>query len=411
MACGASHPQPAVGAGCEVADIFRRHGPAYRATRRVTPAQRKVMRAIESCRTASLGGHKETCAHCGHEHVSYNSCRNRHCPKCQSLAKAKWLEERRSELLPAPYFHCVLTLPHELNALVLSNQRALLNLLFAAASGTLLEFGSNNLGGKVGFTMVLHTWDQQLRAHFHVHCVIPAGALSPDGARWIPGNPRFLFPVRALSEVFRGKFLSGLDQAWTVGELAFSPSSAELATPQGFSCLIDRLRATDWVVYAKRPFAGPGQVLDYLGRYTHRVAISNYRITGVADDSVTFTYRDRRNGGEMRTGTLQPQEFIARFLIHVLPDGFVRIRHFGFLGNRCKGNDLPRCRVALGLPAELPVRPTLTTPERMKALLGIDITRCPACGKGPLIRLALARVAALAPHIAAAASRPAWDTS
>jgi len=410
MVCEASHPRPTANAGCEVADIFRRYAPAYRATRRVTPAQEKVMRAIESCRTARLGGHKEICAHCGHEHVSYNSCRNRHCPKCQSLAKAKWLEDRRSELLPAPYFHCVFTLPHELNALVLSNQRALLDLLFTAASGTLLEFGSNNLGGKVGFTMVLHTWDQQLRAHFHVHCVIPAGALSRDGARWIPGDPRFLFPIRALSQVFRGKFLSGLDQAWAAGELAFSPSSAELAMSEGFLNLINHLRATDWVVYAKRPFAGPGHVLDYLGRYTHRVAISNHRITGVADASITFTFCDRRNGGQVRTATLHPQEFIARFLLHVLPCGFVRIRHFGFLASRCKGNGLPRCRAALGLPAPLPARCTPTAPERMLALLGIDITRCPACGKGPLTRVTLPpRDAVL--HTIAAGSRPARDTS
>jgi hypothetical protein len=410
MACPAHRAQPATSTGCEVADVLRRHGAAYRASRRLTPAQQKVMRAIEGCRTARLGGHKEICTHCGHERFAYNSCRNRHCPKCQSLAKAQWLEERRSELLPVPYFHCVFTLPHELNALVLANRKALLDLLFAAASQTLLAFGSNNLGGTVGFTMVLHTWDQQLWAHFHVHGVIPAGALSPDGERWIPGDPRFLFPVRALSRVFRGKFLHGLNQAWTAGDLSFSSACAEVATPEGFSSLVERLRATDWVVYAKRPFAGPEQVLDYLGRYTHRVAISNNRIVAVNDDSVSFTYRDRRNGDELRTATLAPEEFISRFLLHVLPDAFVRIRHFGFLASRCKGKDLPRCRQLLGLSPQRPPRPKLTTAERMSTLLGVDITRCPACGRGPLIRVELPPRTSV-PHIASTGSRPAWDTS
>ena len=410
MACAASCPQPVAGPGCEVADVFRRHGPAYRASRRVTLAQRRVMQAIESCRTASLGGHKELCKHCGHERFAYNSCRNRHCPKCQALVKAQWLEERTAELLPAPYFHCVFTLPHELNSLILSNMRTLLDLLFGAASQTLLEFGRNNLGGKVGFTMVLHTWDQQLNAHFHVHCVIPAGALSPDGQRWIPGNPRFLFPVPALSRVFRGKLLSALGQVWANGHLCFSPSCGELATPEGFSCLVQRLRAVDWVVYAKRPFAGPQQVLGYLGRYTHRVAISNHRLVEVNGDAVTFTYRDRRHEGQVRSATLGAHEFIRRFLLHVLPNGFVRIRHFGFLASRCKGKDLPRCRELLGLPAHPPTRPRFTTAERMKELTGIDVNRCPACGQGPLIRIQLAR-RAYVPQADRPSSRPVWDSS
>ena len=388
MPCSVACPQLAAERpGWEVADIFRQHGSAYRASRRLTPTQRKVMWAIESCRTAALGGHKEVCTSCGHERHAYNSCRNRHCPKCQSLTKAQWLADRKAELLPVPYFHCVFTLPHELNPLVLCNPRALLNMLFEAAGQTLLEFGRNNLGGKVGFTMVLHTWDQLLNAHFHLHCLIPAGALALDGQRWIPGSPRFLFPVAALSRVFRGKLVSALEGTWAEGKLSFCPNCAELATSGGFAGLVEHLRAVDWVVYAKRPFAGPAQVLGYLGRYTHRVAISNHRILGLDENAVTFSYRDRRRGDEVRTAGLHPQEFIRRFLLHTLPDGFVRIRHFGFLASRCKGKDLPKCRQLLGEP-QPPTRRRRTTAEWMKGV-GIDVNRCPVCGKGPLLRIEL----------------------
>jgi Putative transposase/Transposase zinc-binding domain len=389
MACTASRSQPGgERPRLEVADVFRRFGSAYRAARRLTPVQAKVMRAVETCRTAALGGHEEVCASCGHRQCAYNSCRNRHCPKCQSLAKAQWLENRKAELLPVPYFHCVFTLPHDLNALVLCNRRAMLGLLFEAAGQTLLEFGRNNLGGKVGFTMVLHTWDQLLNAHFHLHCVIPSGALSTDGERWVMGSSRFLFPVAALSRVFRGKLLSGLSEKWARGQLTLSPSIAELADPEAFSSLLGRLRGTDWVVYAKRPFAGPEQVLGYLGRYTHRVAISNHRILGLDDEGVSFSYRDRRHGNEVRVATVAGDEFIRRFLLHTLPAGFVRIRHFGFLASRCKGKDLPRCRQLLGQP-EPPPRPRRTTAEWVDEHLGLDVNRCPVCGQGPLLRIAL----------------------
>jgi hypothetical protein len=344
------------------------------------------MWAIERCRTAVLGGHKETCTKCGEVRYAYNSCRNRHCPKCQSLTKAQWLFDRKAELLPAPYFHCVFTLPHDLNPLTLTNKRILLNMLFAAASQTLLEFGRNNLGGKVGFTMVLHTWDQLLRPHFHVHCVIPAGALSDDGERWITGSSTFLFPVRALSQVFRGKFVAMLEQTWAKGALEAAGNHSADATPEGFSNLVQRLRTVDWVVYAKRPFAGPEQVLDYLGRYTHRVAISNHRIIDVNDGQVTFSYRDRRNDNQQRTATLDPHTFIARFLHHILPDRFMRIRHYGFLASRCKAEDLRRCRGLFGQPADPPTRPKLTVAQWLKTLLDIDVTRCPACGEGRLLR-------------------------
>ncbi len=390
-------------AGWEVADVFRIFGPRFRAERFLSWAQRKVMWAIETCRTAALGGHKEICLECGEVRQAYNSCGNRHCPKCQTLTKAQWLEDRTSELLPVPYFHGVFTLPHELNSLVLTNKRMLLNMLFSAASQTLLEFGRNNLGGKIGFTMVLHTWDQLLRPHFHVHCVIPAGALSDDRERWIPGRSTFLFPVQALSVVFRGKFVDALERAWAHDELS-TPEGDATATSEGFSVLVQRLRTIDWVVYAKRPFAGPEHVLDYLGRYTHRVAISNHRILDVGDNRVSFSYRDRRRDNEKRTATLDAHTFIARFLLHVLPDGFMRIRHYGLLASRCKTECLRRCRMLLGQPADPPVRPRLTVAQWLKRLLDIDVNRCPACGKGPLLRTELR------PQIDAY-PEPAMDTS
>jgi hypothetical protein len=404
MTCQEAASLAAPRAGWEVADIFRLHGVSFRASRYLSWAQRKVMRAIETCRTAAFGGHKETCTECGEVRHAYNSCRNRHCPKCQTLTKAQWLSDRTSELLPAPYFHGVFTLPHELNRLVLANKCVLLNMLFAAASQTLLEFGRNNLGGKVGFTMVLHTWDQLLRPHFHVHCVIPAGALSDDGEHWIAGSSTFLFPVQALSLVFRGKFVEALERAWTQGEMNPSGNDAADSTPQGFANLVQRLRSIDWVVYAKKPFAGPEQVLDYLGRYTHRVAISNHRIVDVSDNLVSFSYRNRRRDNEKRTATLDAHTFIARFLLHVLPHGFMRIRHYGFLASRCKTENLRRCRVLLGLPADPPVRPRLTVAQWLKILLGIDVNRCPACGERTLLRTKLqARIAAY--------PEPAMDTS
>lgn len=369
-----------------MADVFRQYGEVYRATRRVPWHQRKVMRAIETCRTAAMGGHKERCTACETVRYAYSSCRNRHCPKCQTLTKAQWLSDRKAELLPAPYFHGVFTLPHELNSLVLCNKPILLKTLFAAASETLLEFGKNNLGGKMGFTMVLHTWDQLLRPHFHVHCVIPAGALSADGQRWVNGDARFLFPVKALSKVFRGKFLEKLQRAHCRNELCFPGPAVYLGTTDGFSNLIQRLRTIDWVVYAKRPFAGPEQVLDYLGRYTHRVAISNHRIVDVGDGEVSFTCRDRRAGDHQRTTTLAADEFIKRFLLHVLPKGFKRIRHFGFLGSRCKAVELDRCRRLLGQSADPQPRRKMTVSEWMLKLSGIDIDRCPSCGRRSLIR-------------------------
>jgi Putative transposase/Transposase zinc-binding domain len=342
----------------ELADIFRAYGQSYRQSHPLPRSQLKVMRAIESCRTAALGGHLQQCDSCGYQQPAYNSCRNRHCPKCGSLAKAQWLEDRKADLLPVGYFHLVFTLPHELNPLILVNKKLLCDILFKAVSQTLLEFGRTQLGGSLGFICVLHTWDQTLRDHFHLHCLIPGGALSFDLRRWIAARRTFLFSVKALSLVFRGKFLALLERASSKGELQFPGRTAALAEPAAFTALVHALRQKQWVVYAKRPFSSPEKVLDYLGRYTQRVALSNNRILAVAETAegprVTFSYRDRKNGDCARTMSLQADEFIRRFLLHVLPAGFMRIRHFGFLANRSRKQKLDRCRVLLDLPQPSP---------------------------------------------------------
>jgi hypothetical protein len=379
-----ARPQPA----CELADVFRHYGPAYRSAQRLPRAHLKVMHAIESCRTAALGGHREWCARCDFERYAYNSCRNRHCPKCGALAQAQWLEERQAELLPVPYFHNVFTLPHQLNPLILcheDNRRLVLNLLFRSAAATLLQFGRNNLGGQLGVTMVLHTWDQQLRAHFHLHCLIPGGALSPDGQRWRQAHARFLFPVHALSKVFRAKFLDGLQQLDDGGQLHFPAPVVPLAGPEAFRALLNRLRGQGWVVYCKPPFAGPAKLLDYLGRYTRRVALCNGRLLSMDDGRVRFHYRDRADGDCLKVATLTAAEFIRRFLLHVLPEGFQRIRHYGFLASRNKQEALARCRELLGVSKPAPPEKK-STADWLLHLTGKDITCCPQCGHQPLQR-------------------------
>lgn len=370
----------------EVADILRHYGETYRCASAVPPAHQKVMDDIETCRTAARGGHVEWCQHCGFERYAYNSCRNRHCPKCQVLTKARWLEARKAELLPVPYFHTVFTLPHDLNPLVLGNKRVLLAMLFKTTSETLLQFGRHNLGGQLGAIMVLHTWDQTLRAHFHIHSVIPAGVLASTAEQWIATHPRFLFPVHALSTVFREKFLDALSQAFTNKALTFAGNTAHVGTPTGFARLQGHLRNKAWVVYVKKPFASPEHVLDYVGRYTHRVAIANHRIVDVRDGQVRFTYRDRRQGGVVRTMSIAARVFIRRFLMHVLPHGFVRIRHIGFLANRCKARALGQCRQLLGQPPATAQSYVKSVAEWMQQWTGMDITRCPHCGAGPLLR-------------------------
>jgi hypothetical protein len=336
-----------------------------------------------------LGGHTERCDVCGAIRIAYNSCRNRHCPKCQTLAKERWLAARRADLLPVEYFHVVFTLPHAVNPLAQGNPRVLYALLFHAARETLATFGDDprHLGGEVGGLALLHTWGQTLEQHLHLHCVVPGGALARDRTTWRPAKRGFLFPVRALARVFRGKYLAGLQRAHNRGDLRFAGSVAGLANPAAFRAFVGTLRATDWVVYAKPPFAGPTQVLDYLGRYTHRVAISNERLLSVADGQVRFRWKDYAHGNRVKTMTLSTEEFLRRFLLHVLPAGFVRIRHFGFLANRGRTGKLARCRALLAVAPAAP-----TPPESVAALVhrltGVDLTRCPACRVGHLRFLA-----------------------
>jgi Putative transposase/Transposase zinc-binding domain len=373
---------------CEVADIVRRYGAAYQDARPVPLLHQRVLHAIAVCRTAELGGHIEQCNQCGYRRPVYNSCRNRHCPKCQTLARAQWLEQRRAELLPVGYFHNVFTLPHELNDLAAANQRLVYGLLFRSVAATLQSFAADpqyGLGGQAGFTAVLHTWDQKLLYHVHLHCVIAGGALAFDGSRWIASRRNYLFPVRKLSSAFRSRFLEGLRQAFARAELVFPGRLAALAEAAPFTDLLARLAAKDWVVYSQPPFGGPDKVLEYLSRYTHRVAISNRRLLGIADDKVTFSYRDRRDGNQLKELTIAAPEFLRRFLLHVTPPGLCRIRHYGFLSNRCKEQQLPRCRELLGQPPPPSVEPTLDVVALLLLFTGIDVTRCPHCQQGRLV--------------------------
>jgi hypothetical protein len=393
----------------EVADVFRLWGERYRAEHPPSPDQRKVMSLIERCRTPALGGHLDRCDACGYELPSYNSCRNRHCPKCQSLARERWLQERQHDLLPVGYFHLVFTLPHEINPLVLCNKRALLALLFDAVADTLQAFAHDpqwRLKGQLGFLAVLHTWSQTLVDHFHLHCLIPAGVLRQDGS-WQQARESFLFRTHSLAKAFRSRYLSLLDGCYRQSTLQFPGSTAPLENPQQFARLLDSLRDKPWIVYAKRPFAGPRQVLDYLGRYTHRVAISNHRILSLDDGRVSFSYRDRRDHNLKKQMSLDAHEFIRRFLLHVLPPGFMKIRHFGFLANPCKADNLNRIRQQLGEPPlpDAPQPPAETVVEMMLRITGQDISRCPRCRQGHLVRVTEL------PPLPTCADRKAVDTS
>ena len=328
------------------------------------------------------GGHRRICDTCGATQIAYNSCRNRHCPKCQTVAKQRWLDARSRELLPVEYFHVVFTLPHELNRLAQGNPRTIYTLLFRTVAATLATFAKDprHLGGGLGVTAVLHTWGQNLSQHIHLHCIVTGGALSADGSRWIDARPGFLFPVRALSKVFRGKYLDALCGAFESGKLALPGDVAERSAPAAFAGLLVALRRQDWVVYAKRPFAGPKPVLEYLGRYTHRVAISNDRIVAFDGEHVRFRWKDYADGGKRKTMELAAEEFIRRFLLHIVPDRFVRIRHFGILANRVRADKLGRCRQLLGQPppSKSPSEPG-TVRDLMLRITGIDIDLCPAC--------------------------------
>jgi hypothetical protein len=362
----------------------------------LTVTQRRILENILFCRTAGMGGHVSQCDECRHIEISYNSCRDRHCPKCQSLAKARWLDARKNDLLPVRYCHTVFTLPHELNDLILYNKKLTLDGLFDVVNQTLIEFSKNpryGLVGQLGFSLVLHTWDQRMNSHYHLHCIIPSGVYIPDGG-WVDVKYKFLFPVQALSKVFKGKYVSFLRKAYKKGKLGFSGSIASLGKGKAFSDLLSAVMAKEWIVYVKSPFQSPSKVLDYLGQYTHKVAIGNHRITGISKKEVTFTYKKRNFKGtrysyEIRTCHLSPEKFVRRFLLHELPSGFTRIRHYGFLGNNAKGKRLNQIRKAIGFP-EKKERSTLRkkdTRRLMLELTGIDISLCPKCKVGKLRKI------------------------
>jgi len=363
----------------EVAEIIRQHGNSFIEMNRawLTWHHLRVLHAIAHCRTSMLGGHLDACSRCGHRVISYNSCRNRHCPKCLTRARDRWLAERQRELLPVGYFHVVFTLPHELSWLALQNKKVVYDILFRASAATLLEVAANakHLGAHIGFLSVLHTWGQNLLIHPHVHCVIPAGGLALDGSNWVHPRYAFFLPVKVLSRVFRHKFIAGLKHAFREGKLSFPGNLRLLVEEKTFRSFLRSLFRHDWVVYAKPPFGGPEHVLHYLARYTHRVAISNHRIVNVARGEVAFRWKDYARGAKQRTMVLRGEEFLRRFFLHVLPQGFVRIRFFGFLANRRRKQLLPLCRKLLQV-VSAPSLPALSTGEAKLAVSWL----CPYCG-------------------------------
>ena len=380
--------------GPEVADIFRQHGPAYRESHGLPVNHLRVMRAIEVCRTAVLGGHKDKCDHCGHLEISYNSCRNRHCPKCQTLAKEKWIEARGKDLLPVEYFHVVFTIPSELNTLVLLNRKVMYDLLFCSVSETLMELANDrkHLGAKPGVICILHTWGQNLMEHPHVHCIVTGGGL--DGGSWVSCRKGFLIPVRVMSALFRGKFLDLLQKSFKADNIVLSGSISQLKEPETFESFRRHLYNKKWVVYCKPPFDGAKGVLQYLGRYTHRIAISNNRILANQNGKVSFLWRDYADDNRQKTMTLKADEFIRRFLLHVLPHRFVRIRHFGLLANRNRKDNIALCREILAdksSPKENLKKETWQ--EQLLRIAGIDVTICPVCQKGKMQRIEI-----LSPH-------------
>ena len=377
--------------GLEVADIFRQVGPVYRQdhAEALSRGRRRVMRDIERCRTAELGGHVEQCNACGHRRISFNSCRDRHCPKCQSLVRAQWLEDRQAELLPVEYFHVVFTLPEEVAAIAYQNKDVVYNILFHATAETLRIIAGDpkHLGAVLGFIAILHTWGQNLLHHPHLHCVVPGGGPSPDGKRWVSCRPGFFLPVRVLSRLFRRLFLQQLQQAFDDDELQFFNSLEALKSRVAFARYLAPAARAEWVVYAKPPFGGPQQVLQYLGRYTHRVAISNNRLLAFADGQVAFAWKDYRHDSRTKVMQLDAQEFIRRFLLHVLPPGFQRIRHYGFLANCHREVKLDRCRQLLNAPAP-PVESSaepLDYRDRYERLTGVSLRDCPQCGRGRMV--------------------------
>ncbi len=374
----------------ELADIFRLYGDDYRRSHALSYQQLKVMHHIQICRTAALGGHVEQCDQCRFEQIAYNSCRDRHCPKCQTLTKEKWLNDRKAELLPCSYFHLVFTLPHALNPIILSNKKTTLNILFAAVNKTLQAFAKDpqwRLEGQLGFISVLHTWSQTIIDHFHIHCIIPAGALCFTKDKWIPARDHYLFKITSLAKAFKNCYLKLLAKTYLNGQLIFTPKTAALKSSRAFKQLINGVSKKRFVAYAKPPFADPQQVLEYLGRYTHRVAISNHRIISMDNGRVTFTYKDRKNKNQIKQMTLNAHEFIRRFLLHVLPKGFCKIRYFGFLAHKNKKQLIAIIRQLIDADAMLPEKINESIHQMMLRLTGIDICCCPKCKKGKMRRI------------------------
>lgn len=374
----------------EIADIFNLYGKRYRQQHKPSCEQIKVMSHIQICRTAELGGHVEQCNECGFEKISYNSCRDRHCPKCQTITKEKWLNARKAELLPCGYFHLVFTLPHTLNPIILCNKKLMLGILFAAVNETLQAFAKDpqwRLNGQLGIVAILHTWSQTLLDHFHLHCLVPGGAFSAVHNRWTPARESFLFRIQSLAKEFRKRYLGKLGNAFRKGKLIFPGKTASMGLEKTFEAMIKELLTINWIAYAKRPFAGPKQVLEYLGRYTHRVAISNNRLISIDNNQVTFSYRNRKNNNEKKTMTLSADEFIRRFFVHVLPKGFMKIRYFGFLSNIKKKNAILIIRQLIEPKAEQPEQAVETIQQIMQRVTGIDITCCPKCKKGKMLTI------------------------
>ncbi len=375
--------------GVELADIFHQHGAAYRIDHALPLNHLRAMRAVEVCRTAVLGGHKDRCDSCGHIEISYNSCRNRHCPKCQTLQKEKWIEARSDDLLPIQYFHVVFTIPSELNPLVIMNQKVMYDLMFRSVSETLTELSDNpkHLGARIGFMCVLHTWGQNLMDHPHIHCVVTGGGLSQKGKHWISCRKKFFIPVRVMSALFRGKFLSYLKSTFEAGDLIFPGGIGHLGEPHAFERYRRQFYNKKWVVYCKPPFDGAEGVLQYLGRYTHRIAISNNRIISIDGGNVSFRWRDYSDGDKQKTMTLKADEFIRRFLLHVLPNRYVRIRHFGLLANRKRKDNIALCRELLNAHAITKEESRETWQAQLLRITGIDVFACPVCQKGRMFRV------------------------
>jgi hypothetical protein len=373
----------------EIQDIFNQHGEEYRRNHQLPLHILKTMIDIEACRTAELGGHVDECDECGHVRVSYNSCRNRHCPKCQTLAKERWLEKRKEDLLPVGYFHVVFTIPQELNYITLTNQREMYSILFKSVSETLLELSSDKkyLGAEIGFMSILHTWGQNLMNHPHIHCIVPSGGLTLDGNRWINSKKDFFIPVKVLSRKFRGKFLFYLKKAYYSNKLKYTNGVEELTEKHIFQRLIDNLYKKEWIVYCRPPFGSAEYVLEYLGRYTHRVAISNHRIVNLENGYVTFKWRDYKEHNKEKFMTLTIDEFMRRFFMHVLPRKFVKIRHYGILSNRNRSTKLQKCKELIGAVQSKGENPDvkLSAAELLLKLTGIDINICSCCGKGKMV--------------------------